>query len=319
MNICLKVHKENEYFEKRLKEAFSDNKEVNLSFSYKTDKLNLKDIDILITTSITESELIEAENLKVLHFFYTGVNHLPLDKIKERNIILLNSHAHASVVALRALSLALALLGRVVELHNQMKKGVWKGLNGTSTWETINNLRCGLLGMGAIGKSIVKYLQPFNVEIVTLSRYKGDNTSFTYYDSIKEVCLNSDIIFISLPLTEDTKDIIDEKILSELHNTYIVNVGRGAVINEEALYNALKNKTLKGAAIDTWYQYPENNNDIYPSRFPIHELDNVILSPHCSGNASNINNLIIDDIVNNIKAFVDKKKLSNIVNLDKGY
>src|SRR5690554_4737260 len=183
MNIFVNANKENKYFVKRLREVFNDNKEIKLIFSYKNDNLKWEDIDVLITKkNITEEELKKATNLKVLYFFYTGINHLPLKLIKDRKITLINTHAHAPVVALRALTLGLTLLGRVAELHEQLKKGIWKGHNGNSTWQAIYNLRCGMIGMGEIGKEIVNLLQPFNVTLITLNRYKkSENSSkFTY-------------------------------------------------------------------------------------------------------------------------------------------
>ena len=131
-----------------------------------------------------------------------------------------------------------------------MKKGIWHGHDGNSRWQAINNLRCGMLGLGSIGKNIVHYLKPYNVKINTLSRYKNnEDDNFTYYDSVEAVCVNSDVIFISLPLTKETKDIIDGKILSKLSNAYIINVGRGELINEKALYEALKIKLLKAVQL----------------------------------------------------------------------
>ena len=319
LKIGLKSNKPNQYLINKLQETFQDNKNIELVFIDTLD--DLADIEVLITANITENEINKAKNLKILYHTYTGINDMPLDLIKERKITLVNTHAHAPIVALRAFSLALALLGRIVELHQGMTCGNWHGLDGSAKWMPINNQVCGILGMGMIGKYIVKYLQPFNVKLATLERYRNKLTggNGSYYATVEDLCLNSDLVFISLPLTKTTTNIITEKILTKMENKYLVNVGRGELINEKALYNALKHKTLNAAAIDVWYQYPRQNNITYPSQYPFQALDNIILSPHCSGNAHNVGKLIADEITTNLENFVKRGELTNIVDLAKEY
>jgi phosphoglycerate dehydrogenase-like enzyme len=94
-----------------------------------------------------------------------------------------------------------------------------------------------------------------------------------------------DYLFISVPLTESTKGFVNEEFLKELQNTAVlINISRGEVINEDALFVALANKRLLGAGIDTWYNYPKNPNEpTFPSsRNPFHELKNLVMSPHRS-------------------------------------
>ncbi len=318
MQIGINIKNVHSYLKNKLDELKND---ANVNVIYQKDMKSLRNIDVLITTSITLEELESANRLKIIFLPYTGVNHLPLEEINKKNIQIVNSHAHAPIVALKAFSLGLALLGRVVELHEQLKKGKWHGIDGTSTWSSIAHKRCGVIGMGEIGKHLLGYLKPFQIEITTLKRYQGKCTAIEnviYYDSIEKVCQNSDIIFISLPLTKETKNIIDFNILSKMHQQYIVNVGRGALIDEEALYNALKNKTLKGAALDVWYQYPKNG-DTYPSKYPFHELDNLILSPHCAGNEKNSRQNVYDEMLDNIKRFINNGKLKHIVDVKNEY
>jgi len=323
MKICLNSSILDAYFQSQLKEIEDKYENVNIIYHKGTAPLNLENIDLLITSRITEEELESANVLKAILFPYTGVNNLPLNAIKNKNITIVNSHGHAPIVALRAFSLSLALLGRVVELNNQLQKGDWLGKNGNSTWDSILNKRCGMIGMGEIGQHIVKYLKPFHTPIVTLDRYLPrckQIDQITYYQTINKVIEHSDIIFVSLPLTKETKHIIDQKMLSRMENKYIINVGRGELINETDLYNALKNKTLKGAALDVWYQYPKKDEMTnYPSKLPFHKLDNIVLSPHCSGNASSSHTLVVNEIISNIKQYIEFNKFKNIVDVDKAY
>src|SRR5690554_1180878 len=100
MQIGVKLNRENNYLANLLQETFSDYPQVKLSFSYKNNDFSLETVDILVTDNITKDEIKQAKNLQILYFYYTGINHLPLDIIKERNITLINTHAHAPVVAL---------------------------------------------------------------------------------------------------------------------------------------------------------------------------------------------------------------------------
>jgi len=308
-----------EYLISKLQELKQEFPHVQLQCS---DDVKINEVEILITSSITKEELDKASNLTTIIFPYAGVNNPPLERIKEKNINLINTHAHAPIVALRAVTLGLALLGRVVELHKQLEKGIWRGFDATNNWIALLEKKVGMLGMGAIGLHIAKYLEPYNPHFVTLSRYKEkivNNHEWTFYDSVEEVCLNADIVFISLPLTKDTKGIIDKNILSKMQDKYLVNVGRGELIVEADFYDALKNNTLKGAAIDVWYQYPTKNSVTPPSKYPFHELPNVILSPHVAGMSDFTNKLVADEIFDNLSYYITHKRYKYVVNLDKEY
>lgn len=82
-----------------------------------------------------------------------------------------------------------------------------------------------------------------------------------------------------------------------MKDKFLINVGRGKVVNQEALYNALKNKTLKGYASDVWYNYPKEKETMYPSDYDIHLLDNVVLSNHSGGYTENTNQEVNNDLV----------------------
>ena len=136
--------------------------------------------------------------------------------------------------------------------------------------------------------------------------------------SFDEVIENADVISLHLPLTAETKHLLNHDLLSRMHGKTIINVGRGDVIEEEALYNALKNNILKGAALDVWYNYPKGS-DGYPSKYPYHELTNVVISPHCAGNAANCRNEEYDAVIAKLEEFLNGTEFNNIVDVNKGY
>ncbi|MBA3062582.1 MAG: hypothetical protein FP833_06490 [Atribacteria sp.] len=94
----------------------------------------------------------------------------------------------------------------------------------------------------------------------------------------------SDFIVVAVPLTQETKGLIGEKELKLMKGKYLINISRGAVIDEEALFKSLKEGNLAGAAIDTWYQYPTSEQrKVFPSKYDFHKLDNIVMSPHTAG------------------------------------
>ncbi|MFH1242272.1 MAG: NAD(P)-dependent oxidoreductase, partial [Pseudomonadota bacterium] len=109
-------------------------------------------------------------------------------------------------------------------------------------------------------------------------------------------------------------------ILATMKGKFLVNVGRGGVVDEEGLYQALKKGILKGAAMDAWYTYPEKGKTTAPpSRYPIHELPNVVLSPHLAGFTPQSARLNIEQTIENIRSFIETGKARSEVDPDLMY
>jgi phosphoglycerate dehydrogenase-like enzyme len=139
-------------------------------------------------------------------------------------------------------------------------------------------------------------------------------------EKLEYVVTQSDFIIIALPLTAKTENIIDDRILGLMKGKYLINIGRGKVIDEKALYSHLKNRTLSGAAIDTWYQYPARGvPEIMPSKYPFQKLDNVIMSPHTAGYTDKSIEENILAVYENIKRLFYGQELEDRINLEEGY
>jgi phosphoglycerate dehydrogenase-like enzyme len=257
----------------------------------------------------------EADKLKILFIPWTGVDFLPWEIIKSRNIMVANTHGNAKAVAERAISLCLALLGRVVEFHNDLRNGQWHGFSRGSAkedfWTSIQGKLCTILGLGTIGIELSKLLKPFGCKIIG---YKKNIT--TKPDSVDEITndlskaiTEGEIIFVILPLTSETNGLLNWEILSKMKDKYLFNFSRGELIDEESLYKALKEGILKGAAIDTWYQYPKKPDEItYPSKYPIYDFKNVVISPHVGGFSKESQKEMIIETIDNIRSFLKTGK-----------
>lgn len=311
MKIVLRLSRPNEIWESAFRQAFQGNVRVNYR-----DEEPITDAEIIVTNySMSLAEAQQYSQLKVIMFSFTGVNQLPLDYFHAKGITVVNSHAHAKFVAERAFSLALCLLGRIPELDQTFRLG-WESVKD-SKWTSLHHKKCGILGMGAIGQELVKLLAPFQCELITLKRYQhaGIN-NIRYVERLEDLCLESDILFVSLPLTNATRDMLNQDLLFKMQNKWLINVGRGEVINEQALFESLERGILYGAALDVWYQYPPSTE---PGKYPFHYLKQVILSPHCAGNALESQIAIIADLVSNLTDYLSQGTLRNIVNLNRKY
>lgn len=288
----------------------------------------IKTAHAVITGRISEEEIHSAQNLKIIFVPFTGLNHFPLKLIKERNIFISNTHAQSKYVAEKAVAMALALLGRVVEYHNGLKQGNWFRLfDEDDTWQTIQGKTCGILGYGSIGKNIAKILKGFDCKIIGFKKHLGSHDISEYEfadeitDNLNEVLSKSEIIFVCLPLNNETKGLLSGKALINLQGKYLINVARGEIISENALFSALKDGTIAGAALDVWYNYPGKNQKepVFPSNKPIYKLPNVVISPHKSSNTTEAINAMIDDTLENIRTYLLTGKTKNIVDKEQYY
>ncbi|MGL4874838.1 MAG: NAD(P)-dependent oxidoreductase [Clostridium sp.] len=265
----------------------------------------LGEIDYIITTRLTFEQLNKMTKLKMIFAPVSGLNKFPLEEIKKRNIKIFNAKGDTRYIAERALALTLTLLGRIVEAHKNLENGVWKSNNGKNHyWTSMRNKKCGILGMGRIGINIADMLKIFDCEIIG---YRSDLTKekpkqFLYQtDDLVKIVKESDIIFIALPLTENTLNLIDEDILNLMKDKYIINVGRGNIINEKALYEALKNNIIAGVALDVWFNYPDNKQDICkPSKYEFNRFYNIVMSPHAATHTKKAKESYIDEIIQKI-------------------
>lgn len=309
-----------DYFAQKIKE-FSN---IEWYSSNEIDSV-LEQVDFIVGGSLTEQQLKRAKNLKVIFVPWTGTDKLPWKAIKERKIMVSNSHGNGKMVAERALSLSLSLLGRVVEFHNDLEKGIWHGFavgfKEEDYWYSLQNKKVAILGTGVIGKHLAKFLKGFNCYIVGFKRKIEPIEGFNeIVDNINDAIKKADVIYLTLPLTDKTYKIINEEKFKLMNNKFLINVGRGELIDEKALYNALNNGILKGFASDVWYNYPSKEKEVVlPFNYPIHKFKNVVLSPHVGGFTIEGQKGRIDELFENIKSFLETGHPKTVVDLELMY
>jgi phosphoglycerate dehydrogenase-like enzyme len=209
-----------------------------------------------------------------------------------------------------------------------MRRGDWTPRYNDVTSQWLTGKTLGVIGYGAIGKKVARILHAgFDMKIMAIRRSNPDvyseETAFSgTVDSLEHVMKNSDYILIALPFTSETEGIIGKKELDLLkENAVLVNVGRGKVIDEEALYNFLKNKKKGGVGLDVWYNYPKDRN--HPEntfqKYPFEELPFLVMSPHSAFKIEKREIPFTKDIIKNLIAISQGKKPENQLDLDRGY
>ena len=243
------------------------------------------------------------DNLKGVIIPWTGHNRIDLDAMREKGLMLFVTPTRSKYVAEKAVSMTLTLMGKVMHYHNLLKEGNWSERNSSSRvpWETIQGKTIGLYGYGRIGKIIHKMLSGFECEFATIEREKEYPEDIILVKNVTNLVQMSDIIIIAAPLNESTEGVFNQRILSRMKHKYLINVGRGKIVDEEALYNALNTGKLKGFASDVWYNYPKDKETCHPSNYPIHDLDNVLLSNHSGGYTKKTNNEVNEDLLKTLK------------------
>lgn len=308
-----------EMFEKYKKEFGLDDVEVVAPKSDDEKSDALKDAVAVISGALSEEDLNIATNLKFIQVPFAGVDTYDVTDLIRRGIKLANVHSNATAVAEFAMALVLALAKNVVEGDRDLRIGYWHGWMSREPTISLEGKTMVILGLGSIGKEVARFAKAFNMRVIGVKREKTTeplpNVDEVYTTNEMESAVEKgDFIVCALPLTKETKGMINRRIFEHMKGKFFVNVGRGAVVNEEDLFVALKNGTLKGAGIDTWWVYPQAPmQTAYPSKYPFHGLRNIIMTPHAAGFTDVTPQRMWEDSVKNVCRFLKGMPIENEV------
>lgn len=278
---------------------------------------SLKGVDIFIGKKMPADKLKEADRLKAVFAYKTGVDDFPVRAFAERGILVVNSHVNSRTIAQYAFGLAIALVSRIAEFDRKMRQGDWD--NDNPFWKSLFNMKVGLVGYGHIGKEIYRLLRANSIETYTIDRGKeyGDIRTVR---SLEELCEESELLFLSLPKTGSTDKLFNADIFRLLKGKYIVNVGRSNCIDEGALYEALTAGGMAGAAIDTWREKPKTvTAPLIPFDHPFQTLDNILLSSHKAMQLCDGHERYVADVCGQVIRYLEGKPVENVVDCSRGY
>lgn len=317
----------NSLWKKKLEPLWNEFPAVEFVTDISQAEEHLADADVLVGGKPGREVIERAGKLSFIVVPFAGVNHLPLDLIRKRGIRVANSHGNARYVAERTVAMILAFYGKIIDYHNDLREqalwhGFWVGRGLDDTWESLDGKSCVVLGTGEIGRATARLLKPFGVKLIGYKRTPTDeppeNFDIMVYDLDKALQMG-EIVVIALPSTDKTAGLLNRDRLSSMNGKFLVNVGRGSIVEEKALYDALDEGVLRGAAIDCWYRYPEGGTVGEPSAYPIHRESKVVLSPHVAGFTAQSVEKNVDHAVKNLAAYLGGGKAPFETDTAEGY
>lgn len=267
------------------------------------DKSKLAEMDVVLVrskTKCTKEYLDSASNLKLIIRGGVGLDNIDLEYAKTKGIKVFNTAAASSIaVAELAFSLMIAMPNHIVKGHESMTKGEWikKQLKRTELY----GKTLGIFGCGRIGTEVAKRAKAFGMKVLGFDPFVDSHEIIEMHKNMDEMLPLCDYLSFNTPLTDDTKGMLNKDMIAKMKDgVFIVNTGRGKVVVEEDVVEALNSGKIAGYGNDVWYSDPPENT-------PLAGAPNTTLTPHI-GASTKENLLRIGEIIDElIGKFADGK------------
>ena len=249
--------------------------------------------EVLVAGRPSRERLEACPDLRVLVIPYAGVPSQTRDLLLADfpDLQVYNLHHNAAAAAELAVSLLLTAAKTLVPADRAFRRHDWRSRYDGALTLILEGKTALILGLGAIGTRIAAICHALDMDVHAVRKRRDlpspPHVTVHPLDTLQAILPRADALLICLPLTPETEGLIGGRELDLLPpSCVLVNVARGAIVDEEFLYRAVSERRIAAAGIDVWYQYPstpEERANTPPSRFPFHELDNVVMSPHRGG------------------------------------
>lgn len=284
---------------------------------------------LILVDGMPKREFVEASpHLKSLVIPWAGLPDPTRELMREfPEITVHNLHHNAAPTAETALALLFAAAKFVLPYDREMRTHNWAPRYEKTKSMLLWGKTALILGYGAIGQHVGQVLGAMQMRVLGVRRNPHANTDDVAeiygLDEVPQLLPQADVLIIALPLTPETEGLIGETELASLpRGAVLVNVGRGPIVEEEALFNSLREGHLRGAGLDVWYNYPPDSDPrtpVPPANFPFHELENVVMSPHRGGGSEDTGMLRMLHLADLLNAAGRGELLPNRVDLQAGY
>lgn len=279
----------------------------------------LRAADIVVALSFSHKEVDPAEiallqSVRFIQLIYAGADHIPFELIPSGIILASNAGAFARPIAEHVLALTLALAKKLIPKNKMLQEGQFdrSGFN-----RELRGGVCGIIGLGGNGKEIAKTMQAMGMQIYGINRSGKTDLPVDFIgtvDDLPKVLKNSDVVVVTAPLTRETRDMITEKELGWMKkDAFLINVGRGDVINQKALYEHLKGNPDFRAGIDTWWSEPLGK-EAFHLDYPFFDLPNIIGSPHIADHVPGSIPNATRRALENVRNFLMGNRLRGVLN-----
>jgi phosphoglycerate dehydrogenase-like enzyme len=289
------------------------------------------DYQILVAGRPQREHITASPNLQALIIPWAGLpeptRRLMLDF---PHIAVHNLHHNALPVAEHAIALLLAAMKSIVPMDRSLRGHDWSPRYQRKPSLLVSGKRALILGYGAIGRRVAALCRGLGMEVTAIQRHAEQPATDTPGDiaiatpeALHRLLPGAEALFVCLPHTPETTGILGAEELSLLPaGAVLINIARGPIVDEAALYRALSEGRLYAAGLDVWYNYPadeEARSHTPPADHPFHELDNVVMSPHRAGHTEGTERLRVEHLAELLNAAARGEPMPNRVDLQAGY
>jgi len=287
---------------------FGELEEYN-SCSREESKEHIKDADaVIFNKTVMNKELLDdAPNIKLLCVTATGYDNIDLDYCRERNIAVCNIKGYSTpAVVQHTFALALYVLEKISYYDNYVKSGEYCKAAGFSNfderyWE-LEGKTWGIVGLGNIGKGVAKVAQAFGCKVIYYSASGNNNCEEYERVDFDTLLANSDIISLHCPLSDKTRGLMNLDAFKKMKNSAIlINVARGPVVDEQALFTALNEEMIAGAGLDVLSKEPMSTENPLVA---IKDSRKLLITPHMAWASVEARSRCMQEVYNNMKAFL---------------
>jgi phosphoglycerate dehydrogenase-like enzyme len=338
MKVLILIHHRFEFwvppawFVDRLRKEFPE-VEFQQFTDYKAAEPHLPEAGVMIAWSLRPEQFAKAHKLRWIHSTAAAVHALMIPEIVASPVLVTNaSSVNGPVVAEHVFALLLAMARRIPSAARYQQQCVW---GQEATWRErpqpreLDGANLGLVGAGAIGGRVAQLALAFGMKVLAIREHPERGTDFLDantaarvsgrisvcgFNQLDEVLANSDFLVLAAPVTPKTRALLDARRLALMKSDVVlVNVGRGALIDEGALIDALRRQRLGGAALDVFEREP------LPPDSPFWSLPNVLITPHTAGISTHMWERQYALFAENLRCFQAGKPLTGVVDKQKGY
>ena len=275
---------------------------------------HVSDVDI-IYGHIGEADLAKAKSLRWVQVASAGVEGMMYPTFKDSDIILTNSRRmHGSQIAEHAFALLLSLTRRIITQYDFMKEKRWE----KAPCIELAGMTMGILGLGGIGRAIATRAKAFEFNVIAVDpepMEKPESVSeLGKLDWLLEFMAKSNVVVVCCPITPETHKLLSYEQFNQMQDgSYLVNISRGKVVDEDALIAALRSGKLAAAGLDVTYTEP------CPPESPLWTEPNVVLTAHTAGGPQHIQARTMRLFIDNLHRYVKGEPLINVADKEKGY
>ena len=305
------------WFPQKLKEDFPQLEIVHFS-SYEKVEKQLRDAEVVITWSLRPEQFAVARKLSWIHSPAAAVHQLMFPELVNSNVLVTNAReVHAPVVAEHVMALLFALAKKIPQAVRLQQKHLW----GKDVLKPVElaGATIGLVGLGSIGREVTKRASALGMRVIAVrkspDRGDGEGVERVFPSSeLDQMIGEADYVIIAAPRTAETEKLFDARRIAKMKpGACLINVSRGALVDEHALADALRSETLLGAALDVFAEEPLRSDS------PLWDLENLLITPHTAAVTEKLWQRHYALVHENLRRFLTGEPLLGLVDKQKGY